>query len=142
MRGAGGTSGGIGEFFLGVIMFTIGMFIFLSNVTVTNNFGMGTSIFRIGAGVGGSGGFNFVSGMIFVPFLLGVGLVFYNSKNILGWILTIGSIALLIIGIIISLQFRFRPMNLFNVIMIIVLIFGGVGLFLSSLRGKRENPFD
>lgn len=142
MRGAGGTSGGIGEFFLGVIMFTIGMFIFLSNVTVTNNFGMGTSIFRIGAGASGTGGFNFVSGMILVPFLLGVGLVFYNRKNIIGWILTIGSVALLIIGIIISLQFRFRPMNLFNVLMIVVLIFGGAGLFLSSLRGKHENPFD
>ena len=141
MRGAGGTSGGIVEFFLGVIMFTVGMFIFLSNVTVTNSFGMGTSIFRIG-GSGGAGGFNFVSGMIFIPFLFGIALVFYNRKNIIGWVLTVGSIALLIIGIIISLQFRFRPMNLFNVIMIIVLIFGGVGLFLSSLRGKGENPFD
>lgn len=141
MRGAGGTSGGIVEFFLGVIMFTVGMFIFLSNVTVTNSFGIGTSIFRIG-GSGGVGGFNFVSGMIFIPFLFGIALVFYNRKNIIGWVLTVGSIALLIIGIIISLQFRFRPMNLFNIIMILVLIFGGVGLFLSSLRGKNENPFD
>lgn len=132
MRGAGGTSGGIGEFFIGITMFVVGMFIFLSNVTVTNNFGMGTVLFRIGGG----SGFNFVSGMLFIPFIFGIGFVFFNSKSIIGWILTIGSIALLVIGIIISLRFRFRPMNLFNVLMVLVLIFGGSGLFLSSLRER------
>lgn len=134
MSGAGGTSGGLGEFFLGLAMFVVGIFLFLSNVTVYNHFGLGVTIFRIG----GSNGVNFVSGMILIPFLFGVGIIFYNRKNIIGWILAGGSVALLIVGLIASMQFVWKPMTAFNTIMIIVLIFGGLGLFLKSLRESKR----
>jgi len=130
LTGAGGTSGGIGEFLLGLAMFVVGIFIFLSNITVTNGFGLSTVFFRIG----GNFGVDIVSGMIFIPFIFGIALVFYNKKNLIGWILTIGSVLLLMIGMIVSLRFSFRPMNAFSMIMLLVLIFGGAGLFLRSLR--------
>lgn len=130
ISGAGGTKGGIGEFFLGLIMFSVGIFIFLSNVTVTNGFSFSSVLFRIGGGFG----VDILSGMILIPFIIGVGLVFYNRKNIIGWILTVGSVFFLIIGIIVSLRFVFRPMNAFSILMLLVLIFGGIGLFLGSLR--------
>lgn len=130
ISGAGGTQGGIGEFFLGLIMFAVGIFIFLSNVTVTNGFSFSTTLFRIGGGFG----VDIVSGMILIPFMIGVGLVFYNRKNIIGWLLTVGSVFFLIIGIIVSLRFVFRPMNAFSILLLLILIFGGIGLFLGSLR--------
>lgn len=130
MNGAGGTKGGIFEFFLGLGMFVVGIFIFLSNITVTNGFSFSTVFFRLG----GSFGVDIVSGMILIPFIIGIILVFYNRKNLIGWILTIGSVLLLIFGIVVSLRFVFRPMNAFNILMLLVLIFGGIGLFLSSLR--------
>lgn len=128
--GAGGTSGGIGEFLLGLAMFVVGMFIFLSNITVTNGFSLSTVFFRIG----GNFGVDVVSGMIFIPFIFGIAIVFYNKKNLVGWALTIGSVLLMLIGVIVSLRFYFRPMNMFGVLMLLVLIFGGAGLFLRSLR--------
>lgn len=133
MRGAGGTSGGLVEFFIGLAMFVVGMFLFLSNITVQNHFGLGTSIFRIG----GTGGYDFVTGMVLIPFIFGVGIIFYNKKNILGWILSGGSILLLVIGMIVSVQFIWRPMSLFGFIMLLVLIFGGLGLFLKSIKGSE-----
>lgn len=132
MKGAGGTQGGIGEFLLGLIMFVVGMYLFLSNISVHNSFGMTTSILRIG----GATGVDIVSGMILIPFLFGVGIIFYNKKNLIGWTLAIGSIGLLVVGMIVSLRFIFRPMNVMNLIIILVLMVGGLGLFLRSLREK------
>jgi hypothetical protein len=129
-NGAGGTSGGIGEFFIGLTMFIVGVYIFLSNITVTNGFSFSTVFFRVGGGFG----VDIVSGMIFIPFIFGIGMVFYNKKNLIGWVLTIGSIVLMMIGIIVSLRFYFKPMNAFSIIILLILIFGGAGLFLKSLK--------
>jgi len=69
-----------------------------------------------------------------IPFMFGVGLIFYNSKNILGWVLSIGSITGLIFGVISSIRFTFKTMSSFDLIVILVLAMGGLGLFLRSLR--------
>ncbi|MCB1660337.1 MAG: hypothetical protein KDI39_19110, partial [Pseudomonadales bacterium] len=64
----------------------------------------------------------------------GIGMVFYNAKNIIAWVLTIGSIAALIFGVIMSINFNFRAMTAFDLIVILVLSMGGTGLFLRSLK--------
>ena len=69
-----------------------------------------------------------------IPFMFGIGMIFYNSKNYLGWILTIGSLIMLIFGVISSINFRLRSMSAFELIVILVLLVGGIGLFLNSLR--------
>jgi len=69
-----------------------------------------------------------------IPFIFGVGIVFYNAKNWLGWLLTIGSISSLIFGVIASIRFRFVSMSAFDLIVILVLAIGGLGLFLRSLK--------
>jgi len=69
-----------------------------------------------------------------IPFIFGVGLIFYNAKNILGWILSIGSISALIFGVISSVRFSMRAMTSFDLIVILVLAVGGLGLFLRSLK--------
>ena len=85
MRGAGGTSGGLGSFFIGLIMMCGGFYLLLNAITVSSSFGMGSRLYGF-SGMGGS--LNVTSGMIMIPFIFGVGLIFYNSKNILGWILS------------------------------------------------------
>ena len=126
-RGAGGTSGGIGRFFLGLVMMTAGGFLFLSSIKIVNNFSLGYSLYKLG-------GFNLTSGMVLVPFIFGVGLIFYNAKNFLGWLLTVGSLVMLFFGIIASLDFRLAPMSAFELLTILVLTVGGIGVFFSSLR--------
>ncbi|WP_024611417.1 hypothetical protein [Pseudoalteromonas sp. TB64] len=130
MKGAGGSSGGIGHFFIGLIMMCGGFYMLLNAISVTSNFGLSARIYSFNA----LGGFGVTGGMVMIPFIFGVGLIFYNSKNILGWVLSIGSLTALIFGVISSVRFSMRTMTSFDLIVIIVLAFGGLGLFLRSLK--------
>lgn len=130
MRGAGGTTGFVAQFFIGVVMFIVGIYLFLSNITVTNQFSLRTAMLNFGT-------VDIVSGILLIPLMFGIGFIFYNRKSIIGWILTIGSVGLLVVGVVASLRFIFKPMNVFSLMIIFVLTFGGLGLFLSSLREKK-----
>ncbi|WP_289028997.1 hypothetical protein [uncultured Paraglaciecola sp.] len=128
MNGAGGSSGGIGQFFIGVIMMCGGFYMLLNAITVSSNFGLSSRLFGFGSNFGVTGG------MIMIPFIFGIGLVFFNAKNILGWLLTLGSITALIFGVVSSVRFNLRTMTSFELIVILVLAVGGLGLFLRSLK--------
>jgi hypothetical protein len=127
MRGAGGSSGGVGQFFVGFVMMCGGLFMLFNAIRVTSTFGMGMAMY-------GFGGYSVTSGMIMIPFIFGVGFMFYNSKNPIGWMLTVGSLVALVFGVISSIQFTFQAMSAFNLITILVLSVGGIGLLLNSLR--------
>ncbi len=135
MRGAGGTSGGLGHFFIGLIMMCVGFYLLLNAITVRSSFGMGMSLYHFG----GMNGFSVTTGMVMIPFIFGIGIIFYNAKNILGWILTVGSLAALIFGVIASIQFNLRHMSAFDLIVILVLSVGGLGLFLRSLKNFNSD---
>jgi hypothetical protein len=131
MKGAGGSSGGIGLFFIGLVMMCGGFYMLLNAITVSSNFGLGSRLFGF-SGFGSNVGIT--GGMIMIPFIFGVGMIFYNSKNLLGWILSIGSITALIFGVISTVRFNLRTMSSFELIVILVLAVGGIGLFLRSLK--------
>ncbi len=117
-----------GRFIIGAIMFIAGLYLFLSAVHVNHYFSMGHRIMNVG-------NTSITSGYVMIPFIFGIGMIFYNAKNILGWVLAAGSLALLIFGVITSIDFTLRSMTAFELIMILVLMVGGLGMFLSSLRG-------
>jgi len=127
MRGAGGSNGGLGRFFLGMAMMCGGGYLFFNAIRVTHHYSFGRALWS-------PGGFSITSGMVLIPFIFGVGIVFYNSKNIIGWILAGGSLIALGFGVIASINFRMNRMSSFDLIVILVLLVGGIGLFLSSLR--------
>jgi hypothetical protein len=129
MQGAGGTSGGTGQFFLGLVMMCGGFYLLLNGIVVSSAFGWGTRLFGIG-GVGITGG------IILIPLIIGVGVIFYNARNALGWLLALGALAAMVFGVIASLSLSLRTMTAFELICILVLAFGGLGLFLRSLRGS------
>ena len=135
MQGAGGTSGGIGQFFIGLVMMCGGFYLLLNSISVNSGFGFGMRLF-------GFGGFGITSGMIMLPFMFGVGIIFYNGKNFLGWLLALGSLVALIFGVISSIRFSFRAMSAFDLITILVLSVGGLGLFLRSLKSLDRKYSD
>lgn len=128
MNGAGGTSGGIGQFFLGLVMACGGIYMLLKSITVHSSFGMRMSLYHFG------GGYSLTSGMIMIPFMFGVGIIFYNSKNPFGWILAVGSLVGLIFGVISSIHFSFQRMSAFDLVVILVLSVGGIGILLRSFK--------
>lgn len=132
MNGAGGTSGGSGQFFLGLVMMCGGFYLLLENVVVNSSFGMGAQLFGIH-------GYGVTGGMILVPLVIGVAMIFYNARNYLGWLVTLGSFAALVFGVISSVSMNLRTMSAFQLLCILTLAFGGVGLFLGSLRSQARN---
>ena len=135
MKGAGGSSGGIGQFFLGFVMMSGGFYMLLNAIQVRSTFGMGMRLYGFSA-MGGN--YGITSGMVMIPFIFGVGFIFYNSRNPIGWLLSIGSLVALIFGVISTIQFTFRSMTAFDLIVILVLSAGGIGLFLNSLRAFED----
>ena len=125
-----GTS--IGRFFMGFFMFVGGLYLMLSAIRVDiNSMFRGHSLFNVG-------GFGITSGYIMIVFMLGVAMLFFNAKNPLAWIVTVGSLTGLIFGVIANTRFSLQYMSAFDLIVIIVLLCGGLGLLLSSM-GKRNS---
>ncbi|MCK0119239.1 hypothetical protein MWU61_01705 [Loktanella sp. F6476L] len=128
MRGAGGSDGGEFNFLIGLVMMVAGGYLLLSNIVIRPIFGMGTRAF-------GMGGYDVTTGMILIPFMFGVAMVFYNGRSKIGWGLAIGSVIALVVGVISNLTLQFSNLSAFDLLVILVLLFGGIGLFLRSLRG-------
>ncbi len=119
VEGAGGTPGGLGEFFLGLALAAVGVYLFLNQVQVH------TSFWRFG---GLANGF----GLSLIPLLLGVGLLFFNGRSILGWLLTAGGLLFILAGILANMDVYFERTSLWNTLLMLGLIAAGVGFIARS----------
>ena len=120
MKGAGGTSGGLGMFFGGAALIVAGAYLLLTRVSVV------------------SGGWHFYGynafGLSLFPLLIGIGVLFYNGRSIPGWLLTAGGALIILVGIVANLQIYFQPTSLFDTLMMLGLLAAGLGLVARSLR--------
>ena len=122
LQGAGGTPGGLGTFFLGFIMIVAGGYLLTDQVMVTS-------------GAWRWGGYN-VFGLSLVPLLFGIGLLFVNGRSIAGWLLTCAGAVIIFVGILAHLEIYFRLTSLFNTLLMLILLVGGLGLVARSLRAS------
>ena len=116
----GGTSGGLGTFLFGLVMAVAGGYLFLDRVTI-----VGTS-WRLW----GTSGF----GLSLIPLLFGVFLLFLDGRSIVGWLLTIAGAVIIFAGVLTHLDIFFRPTSLFQTLLMLVLLVGGLALIVRSLR--------
>jgi multisubunit Na+/H+ antiporter MnhF subunit len=124
VQGAGGTPGGVGHFFLGLMMAVAGGYLLTNQVTVT------TGYWRLW----GYNGF----GLSLLPLLMGVGMLFFNGRSIIGRLLTLAGSVIIFVGILTHLDIYFRPTSLFNTLLMLVLLVGGLGLVAKSLRAYGD----
>ena len=122
MRGAGGTPGGLGTFLAGSAMVVAGGYLLLTRVTVTS-------------GLWELWGYN-AFGLSLVPLLVGIGLLFFDGRSLAGWLLTAAGALIILVGIIANLRVYFRPTSLFDTLLILGLLAGGLGLVARSLRAQ------
>lgn len=120
-RGAGGTPGGLGEFLIGLVMAVAGGYLLTSQVMVTG--------WSWGFWSGGPG-----FGLALVPLLFGIGFLFFNGKSILGWLLLLGGAVIIFAGILMHLEIYFQRTSLFNTLLMLVLLVGGIGLMARGVR--------
>lgn len=123
-RGAGGTPGGLGEFLVGFAMAVAGGYLLTQQVTVTS-------------GYWHLWGYN-AFGLSLIPLLFGVALLFFNGRSVIGWLLLIAGAVIVLAGILLNLEIYFRSTSLFNTLLMLVLLFGGLGLVARSLRSHPE----
>lgn len=121
MTGAGGTPGGIGQFFIGLMCAVAGGWLLTNQVSVSSG-GMWNLY--------GYNGF----GLSLIPFILGTGLIFFNAKSIVGWLLLAAGLVIVFVGILSNLNIYFRPTSLFNTLLMLALLAGGIGAIAAALR--------
>lgn len=120
MQGAGGTPGGIGQFLIGFVCAVAGGWMLVNQVSVH----------------GGSWqlwGYNSF-GLSLLPFLAGVGLLFFHGKSVLGWLLLVAGLTIIAAGILVNLNIYFRPTSLFNTLVMLGLVAAGIGLIARSVK--------
>lgn len=126
-RGAGGTPGGMGEFVLGLAMAIAGAYLLTNQVYVVSGFWS----------IWGHNAF----GLSLIPLIIGIGILFFNGKSIIGWILLFAGVVIIFSGILMNLHIYFERTSLFNTITMIVLLAGGIGLIFRGLmpHGLRQD---
>lgn len=116
----GGTSGGLGQFLLGFAMACVGGFLITHQVSI------------VGSYWAFWGGNSF--GITLLPMLIGIALLFWNGKSVAGWMITVAGALFIFAGIIANLHLYFRPTSLFNTLVMLILLVGGLALIARSLR--------
>jgi hypothetical protein len=103
-------------------MAAAGGYLLMNQVQVT------TSFWRFGE----YGGF----GLTLVPLLVGIAFLFYNGRSVVGWLLTAVGAVIILAGVLMNMDIYFRQTSLFNTVMMLALLFGGLGLVARSLRAQ------
>jgi hypothetical protein len=124
IKGAGGTPGGIGTFLMGTAMAAAGAYLLTNQVMVTSGFWdwFGPNTF----------------GLSLVPLLVGIGFLFFDAGSKPGWMLTFLGAVIILAGVIANLRIYFQPTSLFNTLMMLGLLAGGIGLVARSLKAAPE----
>lgn len=122
MKGAGGTEGGLGSFFLGLGMVVAGGYLFMQRVSVSSGFW----------DFGGRNAF----GLSLIPLLVGIGILFFNGKSAIGRLLTGAGFLIIVVGIIANMRVYFGPASLYDTLLILGLMAGGIGLVARSLKSS------
>lgn len=114
------------QFFLGIIMLGLGLFLLSKRVIVHSSW----YLWRIGS-------FNLSSGLVTVPLIIGIIWQFYNSKSIIPKIIITLGVIFIIATIIMSIRISFMATSMFEYIIIIGLASAGSGLLLKTLFRKN-----
>jgi hypothetical protein len=129
MKNVGGTPGGARTFLLGLIMASVGGYLLLQEVSVHGgywNFGF-------------AGGYGRSFGLTLLPLLFGIGILFFDGGSFAGRLLTGLGALFILAGIIMNLDINFRQTSLFNTLVMLILLVGGIGLIVRAVLPMGES---
>jgi hypothetical protein len=134
-QGPGGTPGGLGLFALGSALSGLGLYLLLDSVRIsTGHVGWLSGGLRTLLGSGHAAGVTTASmGVLFVPFICGVCILFYNARLKVGWWVLGAGVLILLVEMFSQIRF-YMSAKLTHFLMMLVMIGGGLGLILRSFR--------
>ena len=112
------------EFLGGLAMLVVGLYLFTTKVTVQS------SLFD---GTWSVAGVNINSGLVLIPFIIGIVLLFFKPDSFLSKLITGCGLLIIIVSVIASTTIRLPRISLYEWILYLVLIFGGLGLLCRAL---------
>lgn len=121
IKNPGGTPGGVWEFLIGLAMAASGAYMLTSRVQVTT-------------GYWNFWGYQGSFGLTLIPLLAGIGILFFNGRSRIGWLLTWVGTFVVLAGLILNMNVYMVRTSLFETIMVLGLLFGGIGLVARGLR--------
>lgn len=123
------------RFFAGLALMIVGLFILFNRVHVGPAGWGGWGRFSIG-------GFSFPSGLVIIPFIIGVIWMFGSGGNLVSKIFTAFSVLIILAAIIMNTTFWLDHMTMFDWMLILVMVFGGGGIVASVLFGENKDKKD
>ena len=119
-QGPGGTPGGTGTFVIGLALAIAGGYLIMNQVQVTSRYWdwFGSNTF----------------GLTLLPLVIGIGVLFFNGRSIVGWVLTGGGAVIILAGILVNLSIYFSQTSLYNTLLMLALFAGGLGLMARAFR--------
>ena len=135
----GGNEGGDGYFLGGIALVIAGLYFFMDSVYVTT--GQYGSISGM-IGRGRNGMETTSMGIVFLPFLIGVGVLFYDSSKKWGWWLAGLGLTMLVIEMVSRIQFRMEIKSSTFLLMFFFIAAGAGlatrGLLLNKKKEREE----
>lgn len=122
------------QFVAGAVMLVVGLFILSQKVIVSSGFfGYGFAI----------GGFRMSSGLIMIPFIIGIIWMFASNASFASKVFTVLSVILIIAAIIMNTNIHMVSITMYEWGLILVLIFGGAGflakvLFSDAYKAEKK----
>ena len=133
MKGSGGSGGDnakdLRNFFLGLLMLGGGLFMIFQNIIVSSSWSSAGHFFHIGS-------FNLPNGLIMLPIVAGIFMLFMMEKRIFGWIVTVLGIIFILLTILMNVRLVWRTTSAYVFVLMFGLTAAGGGLLVKSLFGK------
>lgn len=118
------------EFIVGLAMLVIGLYLFTGRVSVSSSF-FSSGIYY--------GTVRIPTGAVFVPFIVGIIMVFAKPESFLSKLVAGLGVLIILVSIIMSVNIRLETISLYEWLLYIVAIFGGLGLVCRIVFTKPKN---
>ncbi|MBR1823696.1 MAG: hypothetical protein IJ779_05630 [Ruminococcus sp.] len=119
----------LAKFFIGLVMLAVGLFMIFQNITVSSSWGRGGYFYHIG-------NFGISNGMIMLPIIIGIGMLFFMRKRIFGWIVLAIGVAFVLFTVLATTHITWRTTSAYVFVIMFGMTAAGAGLVLRELFRK------
>lgn len=115
------------QFFCGLLMLAVGVFLIFQNLDVRSSWG--TGFLHVG-------GYSLPTGLIFLPILIGIVMLFLMDRKVFGWIVLSVGLVIVLAAVIMSVNIHWRTTNAYIFIAMFGLAVAGGAMVIRQLFKK------
>ncbi|MCM1132635.1 MAG: hypothetical protein NC340_04095 [Ruminococcus flavefaciens] len=116
------------QFFCGLLMLAGGLFMIFQNLDVRSSWG--TGFLHVGT-------YSLPNGLIFLPVIIGIAMLFLMDRKVFGWIVLAVGIVIILTAVILSVNIRWRTTNAYIFIVMFGLAVSGGAMVIRQLFKKN-----